>query len=374
MSDASEFTIQEQTGDRRTLFLTERALPYRPIEYSGEQRAEFTVYPGNPIKTMQVLGAEEDPTEIHGMWKDRFLTDTSGQSVIAWVLTVDGQRTPLRTAIDLVDVVNDIRRKGQEVVVQWGPKVRRGLLKKFIERWHNIHDVEWVIRFEWVSQNDPDAPVVLAKDTDNSNFIGTLQSGVQQLQNLVNTALNTDAAYIVSAQIGAVNAAITNVAGLVQQLSDTTTNVVVTAMPIVDQQRRIAGILNDVANSSGTVMATVFGVPAVSVAQVAFVGGPIDGPALAVEYINRQLYDTARDMQANAMEAQFSVLKSINPDIIAMFVARNDTDLRDVSTRFYGTQDDWRSIMVFNQLSVSRLSAGQVVFIPQLLRPLDGSQ
>jgi hypothetical protein len=42
-------------------------------------------------------------------------------------------------------------------------------------------------------------------------------------------------------------------------------------------------------------------------------------------------------------------------------------DLRDVSLRFYGTQDNWRTLLQFNHLASSKLSSGQLVFVPKEL-------
>jgi len=47
-----------------------------------------------------------------------------------------------------------------------------------------------------------------------------------------------------------------------------------------------------------------------------------------------------------------------------VFQARDGMDLRTVSTQFYGTPDEWQSLMVFNNLLSSGLVAGQVIFVP----------
>jgi hypothetical protein len=37
-----------------------------------------------------------------------------------------------------------------------------------------------------------------------------------------------------------------------------------------------------------------------------------------------------------------------------------------VSTAFYGTPDEWGRLLEFNALTTSKLSSGQVVFVPKL--------
>jgi len=77
------FSIRELTGDKRTLDLRTRALPYRPLTFTGTMRAEFTAYPGNPVRTAQVLGASEEDTTVKGYWKDRFIAQGFANSALA---------------------------------------------------------------------------------------------------------------------------------------------------------------------------------------------------------------------------------------------------------------------------------------------------
>lgn len=372
VNDAVAFTIEEQTGDKRRLVLTERALPYRPIEFSGDQAAEFTRYPGNPVRTIQVFGPEEEPTEVAGYWKDRFLgtqpSDTS-QRAIAY-FEQQGQQTLLQTAVDLAHLVDDIRRKGQVVLVQWGHIVRKGLLKTFRQKWHNVHDVEWTLRFEWMSQNDPEVPAVIAKDTDYANTIGSMLAKLQDMSDTILGSLNSN---IVGNTIFQYQQYLATLQGLVQEFADTVSSAQSTTLTISDQLRRLSGILNDISAAAVSSMAAVTAAPAITIA-VADPTGAFEGPELAAEFVDRDFWADLRDLQYLALNAQTNILKSINPDIIAAFTAKGSTDLRDVSTQFYDIPDEWRSLLVFNGLSDSRLSAGQTIFVPKLLRPLDGTQ
>ncbi len=352
VSDAVPLTIAEQTGDRRVLTLTARALPYRPIAFSGEQRSDLTAYPGNPVMTQQVLGAAEEPSEWSGYWKDRFIGDTSQASPSMAFYTKDGQLNTLLT-----------------VVVQWGPVSRRGIVKRLEQRWHNIHDVEWTLRFEWSSQNDPEVPAVIAKDVDYQGITGTLQAKFNQILTLATNLFD-----MVANAVQPIQNAVVQLGTFVQQTQDTVQQAVNTTMPIVDQQRRLAGILGDVGTNADSTSALVTSQPAEQIATTTSGAGSVEGARLAVESQLRQLISLLRDMKYAALEAQQAILKAINPDIVAMFTARAQTDLRQVAVQYYRRQDDWRSLMLFNGLTDSRLSAGQVIFVPKLGRPLDGSQ
>lgn len=363
------FTIQELTGDKRTLTLTQRALPYRPMEWSGSQRAEFTTYPGNPIKTMQVLGAEEEPSEMSGFWKDRFIGVTSGQQTsMAYYTNSTGQQTQLTTVIDLVALVDDIRRKGQRIVGQWGPVVRRGLLKHLTQKWHNVHDCEWTIRFEWTDQNDPDAAAVVSQDTDYANAQGTMQAQSQSMQDTVTAAADPTVAPL---QLDAVQALVTTLLTDVQSFADTTSSTTSNTLPVIDQQRRLASLLQTIATDCDALSAQVNSAPSITFVSGSPPATQIGGPTLAVDYFNRTMLTLARDMKYGALSTQANIINSIQPNILGVFTARSNTDLRDVSTTYYGTQSDWRSIMAFNGMADSTLEAGDTVFVPQLYNQLD---
>src|SRR5262245_12238919 len=141
------FTVQELSGDGRTLELTSRALPYRPFTLEGEHRVEVTWYPGNPVGTAQVLGAKETTTSINGWWKDRFLGDVDVSAPA--LASVDG--TPITSARQLAETVDDIRRKGQLLEVVWNHLARRGFITSFRQTWHTIKDLEWEIEFTWIA-------------------------------------------------------------------------------------------------------------------------------------------------------------------------------------------------------------------------------
>lgn len=406
-SDALAFTISEMTGDARTLVLCERALPYRPIAFSGSQRTKSISYIGNPVKSTQVLGSDEDPFECSGFWKDKYIGDTTGNSPgqsPAYYIH-NGKTTQLLTVVDLVNLVDDMRRKGQRVELQWGPQVRRGIIKWFSHKWHNIHDVEWTLRVEVTDQADPDVPAVLARDTDNSQIVGSLLAKVSSFSTRLLDAVGS----VESVYLDALNTFVGNVTAIVSEIDNTVSNAVDTVLPIISQQQRLAGLLSSLADACDDIRNTVDEVPATvrlpafgntsettgsttsstgsttpiyvdpttQTSATVVVGpseGATEGATLVVEVFNRGMSTDARDMKYTALLAQYDLLKTVNPDIIAVFVAREATDLRDVSTKYYLTQNDWKSLMVFNHFTSSKLSAGDVVFIPRLLRPLDGSQ
>jgi len=140
---APSLTIRELTGRKRSIQLSQRALPLRAdgIEFGGETRRKTTWYMGNPVATQQVLGPKLDNTTVNGVWNDLFIRGTT---------TVDGfDQKDVFYARDLVKYFRDMQTAGQELEVSWGPESRRGLLVRFTPRYERLQDILWEMEFEW---------------------------------------------------------------------------------------------------------------------------------------------------------------------------------------------------------------------------------
>lgn len=364
----TSFVIRELTGDKRRLVLRKRALPYRPFELSGTQRNTVDWYPGSPIGTLQVYGAKEEPTTISGAWKDKFISEhlrlDSNNASAFWV-SDDAQEIIqfIDDVRQLVKLVDDIRRKGQEVEVTWLDQARRGIMDRFTARWQTGHDVDWEMGFVWSSQAESfnEIPVV---DAGTGRLIGDLPNEMQDRLNTVGDTTSVvpsagDRFSDIGAQLGAVAA---NLQDFVDGLADAVTSVGDdVATPIVGL-KRVAGILDGIKLEADQYIDT---------AENAVDGATLDlgailsfGKLLSVRANVRESADAATDMRNLAASRQYELIRRITADVIRVFQARDGMDLRTVSTQFYGTPDEWRSLMVFNNLLSSGLVAGQVVFVP----------
>lgn len=392
----SSFTIRELTGQERTLRLAGRALPYQGVSFSGTMRAEFTWYPGNPEATVQLLGAAEDETTINGMWKDRFIGQTTpdGKEVQNTAIAqLDG--VDIADAMKLCQTVDDFRRQGQLVEVTWDEIRRHGIITRFVQKWIRRQDVEWELTFGWISQGEPTVPAVFANPADLSDVNQTITSNVSAMQELADTlqsridvaqdflgnlndkivtALQT-ASNVTDALAGTVNDFTTStnaawrISSALQGLQDDMQSII-----DVITQTPAATAANFGINTSGsTPTSTAPPSTQVGVLQQAQTGapnGPLSitvGKQLSYYSYVRSIERQARITQRLAARRQQDILKSINPDIIGVFFARDATDLRNVSTQFYGTPNEWKRIAAYNNITTgSALTAGQIVFIPIL--------
>jgi hypothetical protein len=135
----------------------------------------------------------------------------------------------------------------------------------------------------------------------------------------------------------------------------------------IDAVRRLIGVMSSIQDSAGSVLDELRDAPA----QVQFaLQEPTTGlvpfaNVCAAELWKRGVYDAARAAQRQAALQAQDLGRQVNPDLIAVVVARDGDDLRDISTDAYGTPDQWKALEAYNGLTSSALSAGDVVFVPQ---------
>jgi hypothetical protein len=389
-----------------SVILTGRALPYRPAEFSGKLRLQTTWYPGNPVATAQVLGPLESPSTFHGMWKDRFISGpawdgTVSDSIPPAQLTndfADFSSGGLNSAADLCDLLDAIRRSGLPVRVTWDQWVRLGFLTEFGFKPHRHQDVEWTATFTWISQDDVDVP---ANNPTGADLAGaanafqnklnalsgammqasdTLQSAIQLPEVKADAALvqNLSTTFVASVHgvENAINSDIGSIEGAIQGVQDTASGLVSDVITPVQSVQRAAALANLVQASADDIIGQIEGQTAQALyspnpaapgllALVQTWATPTAGQTMAAKLAARNIKDGARDLKYEGANQALAFLQtSSQPVVIQAFVALAGQDLRFVSTFFYGTPDEWISLMAFNGLSSSALTAGQVVFVP----------
>lgn len=368
------FTQVNEAGQKvgSEIVLTQRALPKRDgmITFEGDMAAEFVHYPGNPIKTVQILGAVEGSMTISGVWKDRFIGDpnafassrTNAQVFANFkpAATLDGSTIP--TVVDLVQAFDTMRRQGLLVKMVWGPYVRIGIIKHFRAAHITIHDVDWTLDLEWISQGEPLGPITPARGADLSQSRNALRNIATNLSDAIVAPFAdlTAKADEIRAGVQSVNAGVEQVSAAISQ------SAAAIASPV------------QAATSSVSILATIAGSAESLAASVArqcvwdsFYGLPPQAVTLG-QYVKAQAYNrfirsnarAARDVSNNsALDVAQQV---ISPTLLAVVEARDGQDMRDVSNRFYNTPEHWRDLARFNGVTTSKLEPGQIVYVPPL--------
>ena len=378
LDTTSTFTLLEAGGIQ--LDLRQRALPYLPLAISGKQRAEFTWYPGSPQATVQMLGPSEDAITISGYWKDRFIAGSGDAQV---------NRQSVATVSDLVATVDNMRRQGRQVTLTWAGLRRIGHVTSFTQTWHNTHDVEWELEFSVLSHEDTK---VAAGNTPAVNLAGISDDAKTTAFNARNsvfgtareaTAAGTEVLAGRNAEFGIdgpaglnllqqVNAALTEFDTQAAVFASTMANYAQSATALItapsntvrDIIATCASTITQISNATGTLVDS-------ALTEWYAIASPdgIDGVPVGLQVSGRsyqqQVKNAARSIVSFCAVTRYSLGEQLQGQPQRTFVAPADLDLRDVSTQFYGTPNEWQYLMTYNELQTSSLQAGQVVIVPQ---------
>lgn len=368
---AESLTLEEEGGN--TLVLNERFLPYRPITIGGKQRAEFTWYPGSPEATVQMLGPEEDSIQLRGFWKDKFY----GENSVGYGPTANYQQNDTGLGLSRVDnvaalvqVVDDMRRMGRRITLNWAGLRRVGHITGFRQTWHNVHDCEWEIDFSVVSQGETTVPAVAAVTiTPPDAYQLALKQAILIQDSIIAASRVNDVLAITNQASVALNAAEVLVQATTGALYDVARGYTSAYVTVTQGLRRVVSIQTGAIASTANVLRTTADT---ALSEFYSFGqyGDQDNTPLGVQLaadnlrrtVTRDLRATTRAFALNRRQA--AVESTGTAAQVQSYVAPANTDLRAVSQLYYGTPDYWRQLMTYNGLNTSKLSAGQTIFVP----------
>ena len=366
MSEPSSLSITELTGTKNELVFTGRALPYRPVSFEGTMRLNVSRSAGNPVGTSQILGAEEAPTTFNGMWKDRFMKAFSDSFVPVrqqGLVTLNG--AALADVRNVVRVVDEMRMRGQLLSVRWDSIIRHGHLRRFKQTWHRAEDVEWEMDFEWISRGETITPIAFSFQVPSFDIANEIQSAIDGLVTLVKApfALVQNIQREIDNNINALSEAAAT-------LTATANNAVKTVLSPLDTARSALSALQTVQNSAASIERTFRSIPARALRAGREIASIAYDETLEAEDYARRARAQARALRyLAAMRRQELQANTVDQEVVQTFIATQGLDLRDVSTRFYGTPDEWRRIASFNGLTSSTLPGGAKVLVPVLTKP-----
>lgn len=321
-------------------------------------RSDITWYPGSPIATLQVLGAQEDETTISGRWKDRFLKESAqpgfGESPYA---QLNGE--PIANVQELAKLVDDMRRKGQMIDVTWFDIARRGIIKTFRQKWFYAQELEYEITFLWVSQAEALTDIeVTVKNEDLSDLPPLLQNDADFLNP---QSLLQEAGAAIATITDTLNEHVDEIQSGIFALEDTVFAQVTLTLNAFDAIQRVAGILDFVKLRARNLQFVITDDVNASIEN----SDPVFGVGLKAFNVGRSQRVRSRSIASTAAQQQDVAVKRLNPELVSTVTARKNQDLRDVATRAYGTPDAWRALAQFNKMKGSKTEAGQMIFVPR---------
>ena len=90
------------------------------------------------------------------------------------------------------------------------------------------------------------------------------------------------------------------------------------------------------------------------------------GIQLGAASYNRRVLNSYKSAISFCAVTRSLMADQLQTEVLKTFSAPANMDLRDVSSQFYGTPNEWRFLMTYNDLTNSKLVIGQTIVIPQL--------
>ena len=206
--------------------------------------------------------------------------------------------------------------------------------------------------------------MLIARETDLNEISQKNAAGVDALQISTAPTVPRDLTWSET-----VNAQVAKLQSTARQVEDSVLEFVDGAVAPINSSRRVIGLLDFTAGEANFLIDELYirGDAAVHLADDLVELGQIAVPAMiAGAKMLRDITRAARRQKHQASRQRVQLIRKNDSELLGTFYATEDVDLRDVSTEWYSTPDQWRDLMIFNGFQTSRLALGQLVMVPQL--------
>jgi hypothetical protein len=301
------------------------------------------------------------------MWKDRFIKSTDffgtrAENPDAIALFNGAQ---VDDAYALTQAVEQLRLGGQLVRVTWDEQTREGILIRFRQTWRRREDVEWEMEFQWTSRGEPKQPITFVVVPTVDDLAARLRARVDAILEKAQPVFQARDFFMRNLEenlneIEAATQSIEDAASSAAELVSTPDQVAL----------RVIAAAESVKGNAAAIVELVDAQPTREIENIVDATEPQSlGRTLYVDVWARDLRSAARSIELLTAE-EVDRLRSLVDDeeLIAAFVARADSDLREVAQAYYGDQSEWRRLKKYNRLRTSRLIAGDLVLVPKLAR------
>jgi nucleoid-associated protein YgaU len=378
LATPTSFVIRETTGRKRTVTMSGRCLPFRPVPLSTQQRSKITYYPGATEATAQVFGPHHTDLEVTGLLLTRYMA-----SDVCFFLEEPGSAGEIvDTAERAREVLNDLCRSGQEVVVSWGQEpfgvIQRGLVRsvKFPEE--SPYRIAWEMAFDWIADTELHvAPLLPAADQPaGEGLLDQIDSAINTAQSVLTDLQDAYREYVVQT-MRRIDTTRSKVAGLVAQAADLAAKPAQAASNALLMAQSVKQDLVDTQTAAiqtagaYTTIARIWQATGHNLAFTPWTAtrdrpGDDSGEQTISAVQAAEMDRSRRAMRWQAYVVETQARASMTNPIRDVYVVVAGDTLRRISTRYYGTPDRWQDLADYNGISTDELTAGMVVLIPEV--------
>lgn len=383
LSTPSAFSIREVTGYKREIQLTGWCLPFRPAKDSTKQRMKVEYYPGATEAVVQVFGPDHTDMTIQGAFITRYMQAEDSflyHEGTNFNVTKGGtEPTRVDSAERAKELMTDLCKGGQEVVVTWGDlpfgTTARGFIRGVSFNEHNPQRIEWEVEFVWVSDKEyAITPSIPTPDPDPQSLYDKVNDFLNTVQEAVNDLGDAYNEYVVQ-NIRKINTTLEKVNGLVSSAytllgkpGQFARDVMVTAQnvkqDIVDTQAAILGFMSQYTTLKDEWNELATGMSFMPWASTGDRPSDSADEQTSATKSAIEISQAAKDAAWEADVIAKAARKMVEPNIIDIYTAKTGDTLRRVSQAYYGTPSKWQDLADYNGISNDRLDPGDVVIIP----------
>lgn len=331
-------------------------MPHQPFTFGGEQRVVTEYYPGNSEPAVQVFGPKEDDLTIKGHLRLKGLKRTGAND----------PKTDMRNAaLQYQQLIDAMRVRGNLVYMQMGSWQRWGFVKSCKFDLKTVAEISYEITFTAVMFNKP----------LNCKLNKTPQKDlIQPNKDLTNAALAAISAMqtfpksMPRSLSDLLNQEIAKAAGYINLVTNFTNSVLSSVEQLEASANRALGLIKNARSQLSQAIRRMQAIP-VNVAYLAKDAASQPKKTVAqlesANHIALMKYNyTALSVFLAALAGQFRALEQSVPQR-RILVKQGDT-LQKLSSKYYGTPDNWDKIYQHNNLSSTTLQAGTIIEIPKV--------
>jgi hypothetical protein len=242
--------------------------------------------------------------------------------------------------------------------VEWGAIARYGFLTDADFTHDREEDIAYELEFTWIGDTDAAPKFNLVPKLD---MPGLLKKMIQALQEVLDLLL--EAFLLAFFAVLQVQQFIVQMGSLITGLIDLLAKFSSLALVPLELIGTLKQQLTSIALAVGGLIDSLRSVPAAYLE--AAVGADSSTMNFAVGIADAIRFNASK-LGADAIQQRRELERLEEDTLIGIFVAPGSITLRDVSTKFYGTPDNWTEIQSFNGFSSSTVPSGTVIRVPRL--------
>lgn len=337
MATDGALIITELGGDARSIRLEDKHGPFRPLETPVEHDAPTTKYPGNPRRTVQMLGPLDDDVVFRGKWRDRW----GGEDY------VENAERLLRSMCE----------DGNELDVEALNWRRRCILRRFAPtimwRGHSNWELTFRVLESHQAQGATDTFATVATPTDLADGVEDALAGLEGLDSPLGVLDDT---------LDDFDAGMARARDQMDDLRDEVESsaVVAGAQRILESAQRAHALAGGIHSEAAGMQNTLRGLTPATLST--FQDGL--GQMQATSYLAAALVGLG-DLRVAAEIARRLFDEQRQERVRSTVFGRIGRTLSELALRFYGTPHDWPRIARANGLSANLISTAAELVIPE---------